>query len=178
MITSYINGQFFEKQEAKISIFDLGFLRGYGVFEYFRTYQKKPFHQVDHLERLKHSAETIGLPCDQMFGKIETIVDILIQKNGFEESTIRIILTGGETDDGINAIEKPSLIIITQQVKLPPTHLYEKGAKAITMPANRTISSIKTLNYLNALLARKTAEASGAIEALYLNAPPANLPDC
>ncbi|NGX47897.1 MAG: D-alanine aminotransferase [Chlamydiae bacterium] len=165
MITSYINGKYLE--EAVISVFDLGFLRGHGIFENFRTYQRQPVFLKKRLLRLEKSARAVGIDLPQSLEEIEKIVHSLIENNGFIESVIRIILTKGETEDGITPLRNSSLIVITMPLTPPPAEYYEKGIYAITANEKRPMPHIKTLNYLPALMLLDEARAKGAQEVLY-----------
>jgi len=169
MINAYINGKFFSEKEAQISPFDLGFLRGCGVFEYFRTYEKYPFLLQKRLKRLQNAAKEIGISLRLPLDEIKNLVYTLIKKNGFSESAIRIIATKGISVDGLTPKGESSLIITTTPFQPYSKAYYEKGIRAITTHHKRTLPHIKSLNYLPALLALEEAKAENAQEALYLN---------
>ncbi|NGX59458.1 MAG: D-alanine aminotransferase [Chlamydiae bacterium] len=165
MITSYINGQYFD--EALISPLDLGFLRGHGVIENFRTHQRQPCFLKKRLERLKKSANAVGIPLPQSFEEIEEIVLSLIENNGFVESIVRIILTKGLTEDGITPLRDSSLMILTTPFVPASPEYYQKGIHAVTVNETRKMPHVKTLNYLHALMLLEEARSEGAQEVLY-----------
>ena len=167
MIKAFVNGQYVEKPQ--ISCYDLGFLRGYGLFEHFRTYEKRLFFLHKRLARIRNSAQKIGIPLSYTDSEIETIIKHLIENNGFEESSIRIILTRGITDDWITPSSDSSLVILTKSFNTFPAHYYEHGIQAITSNEIRLYPEIKSLNYLGALIALQQAKSKGAKEALYCN---------
>ncbi len=167
MDTAYIDGSFAQGEAARISPQDLGFLRGYGVFEYLRTYQQRPFLLNEHLLRLGNSAKSIGLVLPHPLSEIEAIIQKLLPKEG--EATFRIVLTGGVSQDGMAPTGTNALYIFPKALVPPPAHLYQ-GIHAITTEARRFLPEVKTLNYLPALIALEQARAKGAQEAIYRNA--------
>jgi branched-chain amino acid aminotransferase len=164
----YINGFFLDEDKAKVSVLDLGLLRGYGVFDYLRTYKKHPFHLWDHVERLRYSAKEIDLALPDDFEKIESILETLLE-NAVSESSIKIIITGGISSDHLMPTDKTSLIIFIYPLKLLPDQSYLKGINAITTSLNRTIPKSKTLQYIPAIMALQQGRSKNAQEALYLN---------
>ena len=95
----YVDGQYVHQDQAKISVLDLGLLRGYAIFEYVRTYQGKPFHLHDHLMRMLSTLEQVHLQCLTSLDEIESIIHYLLEKNHFNESGIKVIVTGGQSSD-------------------------------------------------------------------------------
>jgi len=166
----YVNGSFVPEHEAKLSVLDLGLMRGYGIFDYLRTYQGRPFHLHEHLMRLKYSAMQIGLSLPEPLEKIEEIIFILLKKNQFPESSIKILVTGGTSPDQLIPCEKSSLAIIVYPFKPFPDDYFQKGIKAISTPLSRMIPTCKTIQYTPAILALKEGQKQNAQEALYLNA--------
>lgn len=165
----YLNGAYLHEDDAKIHVTDLGILRGYGVFDYLRTYQGKPFHLRDHLLRLKYSADQIGLHLPASLEEIEKIVFVLLKKNGFKESSIKIVVTGGFSPDQMMPEQNSSLMVLVYSFKPFPDHFYKKGIKAISTPLIRVVPTAKTTHYVSAIMALKKAREQDAVEALYLN---------
>ncbi len=170
----YINGKFIDEKNAKISVYDLGLLRGYAVFDFLRTYNQKPFYLKEHLKRLLNSAQLIGLKHNFNLNFLEKIVlktldkNIKITKNKNQEFNIRIILTGGETKDFISP-SRANLIILITPLKEYPKRLYKKGGKLITKISERIIPRAKTIVYTEAVKFLQIAKKKGAIEVLLLD---------
>jgi len=165
----YINGTYLKEKEAKISVLDLGLIRGYGVFDYLRTYKKRPFHLWEHLLRLKYSVEQIGLCLPEPLKKIQEIILHLVEQGSFEEAGIKIIVTGGLSPDQLMPVSNESLIILVYPLKAFPKDSYPEGIKVITTPLMRSFPDTKTLQYTPAILALKQGKIQNAQEALYLN---------
>lgn len=168
-MTCYVNGNYFKENEASISPFDLGFLRGHGAFETFRTYHRHPHHLKEHVKRLDHSARSIGIELNESLEEIEKIIETLIENSPYLELTIRLISTKGITEDGITPIRKSSLIILTKAFNPFPDKYYTNGIRTITTDATRTLPKIKTLHYLPAILSLEKAKKQGCDEAIYVN---------
>jgi len=160
---NYIDGEYTE--ESQIPAYDLGFLRGAGIFQYFRTYQKHPFQLDERLKRLFTAAKETGIDITQNLSDIKAIIDRLIAE-ALDDITIRIIATKGISEDGLIPHQISALYILTKPV---PTILHDEGIRAITTPATRILPHIKTLNYFSAILALEKARKQGASEALYIN---------
>ncbi|HEY5259253.1 MAG TPA: aminotransferase class IV, partial [Rhabdochlamydiaceae bacterium] len=156
-MTIYVNGHFVQESEAKISVLDLGLLRGFGVFDYLRTYHGKPFHLKEHLERLSYSAEQIGLHLPYALSEVEGIIVQLLEKNGYPESSIKIVLTGGVSADQLFPDQKSSLIILVYPLKPFPESCYTQGIKVTTTTLARSIPTSKTLQYTPAIIALQQA---------------------
>jgi branched-chain amino acid aminotransferase len=166
----YINGKFLDEKEAKISVYDLGLLRGYAVFDFLRTYNQKPFYLNDHLKRLLNSAKLIGLKHGYNLKLLRKIVTQTLKKNiqkGLEYN-IRIILTGGESKDFISP-SKPNLIVMITPLKKLDEKLYQKGGKLITKISERILPQAKTIIYSEAVKFIQEAKKKGAIEVLLLD---------
>ncbi len=161
----YIDGAFFSQEEAKISVLDLSILRGFGVFDYVRTYGGRPFHLEDHLLRLQSSADHLGLPLPKTLPEIEAIVTELLLKNPFPESNIKILLTGGVSHDHFTPVQS-SLIAFNYPFIPFPEHHYIKGIDVITTSLARTFPTTKTLHYAPGISALQKNQAH---DALYLN---------
>lgn len=172
----YINGKFYEKDDAKVSVFDHGFLYGDGIFEGIRLYSGNVFKLPKHIDRLFRSAKAICL--DLPWSKQE-IIDAVCEScrvNGLTDGYIRLVVSRGKGALGLSpkSCSDPQLIIIADQIQLYPQELYDNGLKAITVPTRRNSQAalppmIKSLNYLNNILAKIEAQHVGYQECLLLN---------
>lgn len=165
----YIDGSFVEAEKAVLPVSDLALLRGYGIFDYLRTYGGRPFHLDAHIRRLMNSAQLIGLSCPWSISRIGGIVEETLERNSFEESSIRLMVTGGDSGDSITPGEKPRLLVMVQPMKRFPSAWYEKGVKVITTDITRHIPGAKSIDYIQAILALKNARKKEAVESLYVN---------
>ena len=172
----YIDGAFYEKSEAKISVYDHGLLYGDGVFEGIRIYNGRIFKLREHLERLYDSAKaimlTISIDIEEMTRAVEETVARYEKKDGY----IRLVVTRGAGDLGVSPAncKKSSIIIIVDDIQLYPQEFYEKGISIITAPTRRVSPDcfdprVKSLNYLNNVLAKLEAGLSNSSEAVMLN---------
>lgn len=164
----YKDGEFLEGKEASLPILDIGFLRGFGGFEFLRTYEGKLFHFTEHINRLKNTLDRLEISISLDQNSMEKTIKTLMKRNHLDEAFIKIIVTGGVSKDHITP-GNPSLIIMTFSPYSIDPSLYEKGIKVITYPYVRKFPEIKSLNYTAAVLARKQALKQGAYEALYCN---------
>lgn len=172
----YLDGKLVPEEEAKISVFDHGLLYGDGVFEGLRSYNGKIFKFGEHLERLYNSAKVIMLEIPLNFSELEKAVIQTIRANKLKDSYIRVVVTRGIGDLGLDPkkCKIPSLFIIASKIKMFPESFYEKGLDIITAATRRNSPeslnpAIKSLNYLNNILAKIEASNCGAEEALILN---------
>jgi branched-chain amino acid aminotransferase len=172
----YISGTLYDKEDAKISVYDHGLLYGDGVFEGIRSYGGKVFRLQQHLDRLWYSAKAIWLTIPiskEAMG--QAIVDTL-KVNGIQDGYIRVVVTRGAGTLGLdpNRCSDPQVIIITDKIALYPEELYQKGLELVTVSTQRNHPAamsprIKSLNYLNNILAKIEGLQAGCIEALMLN---------
>lgn len=172
----YINGHYYSKDEAKISVFDHGLLYGDGVFEGLRIYHGKVFKLREHIDRLYRSARAIALDIPLAELEVEQAVLDTVAANQKTEGYIRLIVTRGVGPLGLDpsTCEKASIIIIAGDIQLYPKEHYEKGIKVITAATRRVSPDaldprIKTLNYLNNIMAKAEARRAGCLEAVMLN---------
>ncbi len=172
----YINGELFDRDQAKISVFDHGLLYGDGVFEGIRSYDGLIFKLKEHLDRLFESARAIMLEVPLSKKEITKAIIKTLKANGLRDAYIRLVVTRGEGDLGLDPrkCSKPTIFIITDKITLYPRKLYEDGLELVTVATQRNITEalnpqIKSLNYLNNILAKIEAANSGASEALMLN---------
>lgn len=173
----YINGKYFERDEAKISVFDHGLLYGDGVFEGIRSYNRLVFKLKEHIDRLYESAHGIMLKISISKEKmIKAVIDTL-KLNKLGDAYIRLIVTRGIGDLGLDPrrCKDSSIIIITDRIQLYPEKLYKEGLKLITVPTPRNIPEalnpqVKSLNYLNNIMAKIEAINDGYEEAIMFTA--------
>ena len=172
----YIDGTFYEQSEAKISVFDHGLLYGDGVFEGIRFYQDRVFRLEEHIDRLWDSAKaiTLDIPMSRT-ALIEATLET-IRQNDLHDGYIRLLVTRGVGSLGLSpdSCRRPSVIIIAATIALYPDSLYEKGLTMATcsvrrIPPGALSPRIKSLNYLNNILAKIEAQQAGAAEGVMLN---------
>lgn len=172
----YINGQFYPKSEAKISVYDHGLLYGDGVFEGIRSYNCLVFKLKEHLDRLFESAHTITLEIPQTREELAEIILETLRINQFRDAYVRVVVTRGTGDLGLDPqkCKKATVFVIADKIVLYPEKLYRNGMAIITVPTVRNLPeavnpAIKSLNYLNNIMAKIEANNSGYVEALMLN---------
>jgi branched-chain amino acid aminotransferase len=172
----YINGKLYDKEDATISVYDHGLLYGDGVFEGIRSYGGKVFRLGQHLDRLWDSAKAILLEIPISKGQMARAIEDTLVQNGIEDGYIRVVVTRGCGTLGLdpNKCSNPQVIIITDRIELYPPELYEEGLEIITVSTARNHPAalnprIKSLNYLNNILAKIEGIQAGCIEALMLN---------
>lgn len=164
----YFNGEITLQKNAVVQIDDIGMLRGYGVFDFLRTYNGKPFLMHEHLLRLKNSAKSLGLKIPLDKSEIESLIAKLLKKNKVQDAQVRILLTGGKTINGMGFDPKhPTFAILIEPLALLPAELYQQGAKVITDNHLRHVYSAKTTNYINAISLAEPRKKNAAIEILY-----------
>lgn len=172
----YLDGNLVDSAEAKISVFDHGLLYGDGIFEGIRLYGGNVFRLEEHLERLEYSAKAILLKMPWTRKEISDAVCATCRANGLTDGYIRLVVTRGVGDLGLSPwlCAKPSLFIIADKIALYPKEYYEKGLEIVTVPTRRMnpaalSPAIKSLNYLNNIMAKIEARQAGALEAIMLN---------
>ena len=173
----YLDGKLVEKEDAKISVFDHGFLYGDGIFEGIRAYNGRVFRLKEHLDRLWSSAKAINLTIPITKSEMEKAVIKTLLINKQTDAYIRLVITRGCGDLGMDPKKchmPPSVIIITDKISLYPDELYEKGGEVITASTRRTrpdsfSPNVKSLNYLNNIMAKMEATRAGVMEAIMLN---------
>ncbi len=164
----YLNGAVIPVAEAAISPFDIGLLRGYAVFDLLRTVHGRPFLLAEHLQRLRDSAEQLNLTVPVTDEEIAVAVDELLARNGHEEATVRLVLTGGVSPDGLGFDPNtPTFYILTHELVPPPDSLYEQGGKLLTHKHTREVPKAKTTNYLTMLRHKPRLAEEGALDLLY-----------
>lgn len=164
----YFNGKIVALNKVGINPYDIGVLRGYGVFDVMCTENGKPFLLDSHWKRFQNSAKELNLKIPIAKNKYKNILQKIIKLNGFPKSIIRTVLTGGPSNDGFSHIvgNETFLILIEKFVNLPE-EVYSKGAKAITLKYSRQFPLAKITNYVAAIKNQKIKEKNKAIEIIY-----------
>jgi branched-chain amino acid aminotransferase len=172
----YIDGKYFDEKSAKISVFDHGLLYGDGIFEGIRAYHGRVFRLKEHIDRLFYSAKAILLNIPRSHAEMMQAVVETCRRNRLRDGYVRLVVTRGAGGLGLNprGCKAPSVIIIADKIQLYPAELYERGLDIITVPTTRNLHSalnpaIKSLNYLNNILAKIEANNGGCEEAIMLN---------
>jgi branched-chain amino acid aminotransferase len=169
----YFNGSLMPLSQARLSPLDYGFLYGYGLFETMRAYSGRIFHLKKHLARLSRSAKLLGIDLESI-PDLEKALYNTLQANNLSHARIRLTLSGGEGEPVPDLfIRAPTVLIVARSYTPYPRQVYEQGFKAIVSRIRRNTqspaSAIKSLNYLDNLLARQEAKLAGADEAILLN---------
>lgn len=172
----YINGEYFPTAEAKVSVYDHGLLYGDGVFEGMRVYGNKVFRLQEHLERLYASASAILLEIPLDLDQLTDAVNETVKRNGLSDAYIRLVVTRGAGSLGIDPAKTsdPQVIIIVDHITLYPQEMYDNGLEIVTAATIRNHPAalsprIKSLNYLNNVMAKIEGKLAGCVEALMLN---------
>jgi len=166
----YLNGKIISENEAKISLKDIAILRGYGVFEFLRTYNSKPFLLKEHFTRLRKSAKNLNLQLPISQKELFKQIKKLLLKNKFKESAIKLVLTGGQIiDSGGMEYDKnsPTFFILVDKLQELPKSFYQKGVKLITYEHLREIPGAKTINYITAIKLQNLCKRKKAFDILY-----------
>jgi branched-chain amino acid aminotransferase len=172
----YINGTLYNKEDAKISVYDHGLLYGDGVFEGLRTYGGKVFRLERHLDRLYESAKAIWLQIPMTKPDLTKAVNETVAVNNIQDGYIRLVVTRGAGSLGLdpNRTSDPQVIIIADSITLYPQEYYENGLEIVSASTIRNHPGalsprVKSLNYLNNILAKIEGLQAGCVEALMLN---------
>ena len=172
----YIGGKLYDKADAKISVYDHGLLYGDGVFEGIRSYSGRAFRLADHVNRLYESARSIHLEIPISREEMTRAVVDTLAVNGIKDGYVRLIVTRGAGSLGLDPrrTTDPQIIVIADSISLYPPELYEHGLKIITAGTMRNHPAalnprVKSLNYLNSILAKIEGTNAGCLEALMLN---------
>ncbi len=172
----YLDGQFVDSADAKISVFDHGLLYGDGVFEGIRLYGGNLFRLDEHLERLEYSAKAIMLKIPLTRAQLSEVCCEACRQNNLQDAYIRLVVTRGVGDLGLAPwlCPKPTIFAIASKITLYPQEYYDNGLAIVTVPTRRINaaalpSTVKSLNYLNNILGKIEARQFGALEAIMLN---------
>jgi branched-chain amino acid aminotransferase len=173
----FVDGKYYSERDAKISVFDHGFLYGDGVFEGIRAYNGRVFKLKEHIDRLFYSAKAILLEIPMSHQKISEAVVQACRVNKIRDGYVRLVVTRGVGTLGLNpkSCKKPSIVIIAGKIQVYPPDVYARGIDIVTVPTTRNLHSalnpaIKSLNYLNNILAKIEANNAGCENGLLLNA--------
>lgn len=160
-----LNGDIIPEGKASIGISDLAILRGYGIFDSFKTVNGHPIWLDDHLERFYHSASQMNLPVKYDSEELKQLLSTLMEKNDMPDSVVRMTLTGGYSPDGYN----PGIpnLIVTQQPFSYDQSFFEKGTSLITFSHQRQLPGVKTIDYLQAVMLQPMLREKGAGDVLY-----------
>src|SRR5580704_16455610 len=173
----FIDGKYYNEKNAKVSVFDHGLLYGDGVFEGIRAYHGRVFKLKEHIDRLFYSAKAILLEIPMTHAALMKATVEACRRNKLSDGYIRLVVTRGVGTLGLNprSCKNPSVIIIADKIQVYPKEMYERGMNIVTVPTVRNLHSavnpaIKSLNYLNNILAKIEANNAGVEEAVMLNA--------
>jgi branched-chain amino acid aminotransferase len=173
----FMDGKYCSERDAKVSVFDHGLLYGDGVFEGIRAYYGRVFKLKEHIDRLFYSAKAILLELPMSHAQLMKATVETCRKNNLRDGYIRLVVTRGVGTLGLNprTCKRPSVIIIADKIQLYPPEYYQRGLDIVTVPTVRNLHSalnpaIKSLNYLNNILAKIEANNAGVEEAVMLNA--------
>ncbi|MGD6816763.1 branched-chain-amino-acid transaminase [Metabacillus sp. 84] len=172
----FLNGEFVRKEDAKISVYDHGFLYGDGIFEGIRVYNGNIFRMKEHMDRLYESGKSILLNMPYSQEELTELVIKTVEKNGLRDAYIRLVVSRGAGDLGLDPYKCPNanVVIIVEPLAIFPKHLYETGIDIVTVPTRRNrpdvlSPKVKSLNYLNNVLVKIEAHLANVSEALMLN---------
>ena len=167
----YFNGKIMPEEKAGVSVRDMAVLRGYGMFEFLRTYDGRLFHFEDHIRRFRNSARMMGLRVPLSDEEIKSVLNRLIRKNKFKEAALRLVLSGGRTIDGMRYHRlKPTFFILADEFKPLPDAFFKRGAAVVTHEYQREMPEAKTTNYLAAAREHNNGKNKNgrALEILYV----------
>ncbi|MDF2961702.1 MAG: branched-chain amino acid aminotransferase [Paenibacillus sp.] len=172
----YLNGKYVSKEDAQISVYDHGFLYGDGIFEGIRIYNGNIFKSREHLDRLYDSAKSIMLDIPLKQAEMQEVLNETIRRNGLRDGYIRLVVSRGPGDLGLDPRRSPkaNVIIIVEQLSIYPEEAYINGLKTVSVSTRRNVPDalnpkIKSLNYLNNILVKIQANLAGVGEAIMLN---------
>lgn len=163
---AYGDGKIIKTDKPQVYLNDIGFLRGFAAFDFFRVYNKTPFEYTLHYKRLVASAKQIGIKVPVSQKQLRAIVDQLIEKNKVTNAHVRVIVTGGAAKEGLIPT-KPRLYVIFEAFKPMAPRFFKQGATLITFEHLRPFATAKTTAYLQAVQLQKLKKQKGAVEVLY-----------
>ena len=174
-LVTYVNGEFVPKEEAKVSVYDHGYLYGDGIFEGIRAYNARIFRLEAHLDRLYDSARYLMLEIPLSRETMASAIIETVRRSGLRDAYIRPVVSRGVGDLGLDPrkCKRSSVVIIVDTIQLYPKEAYERGLRAITATTRKIrpdalSPQAKTLNYLNNIMARIEANLAGVEEAIML----------
>jgi branched-subunit amino acid aminotransferase/4-amino-4-deoxychorismate lyase len=166
MLKYIINDQLINQNDAFVHVSDLGLLRGYGVFDFFRLQGNHPLFFDDHIERFFHSARVLRLEVPLPKATLKAKVLEMIEVNGINNSGVRLVLTGGASENGYS-IGHPTLLVLQEPLSTPPKENFEQGVKLISTEYLRDLPEVKTTNYLMGIYKLPEMQLEGAADVLY-----------
>ena len=174
----YLNGKLVDKSQAKVSVFDHGYLYGDGAFEGIRSYKRNVFKLKEHIDRLYETAHTLMMDMPLNKKQMTAAIVQTLKANQLSDAYIRVVVSRGEGDLGLDPRKckgKANVVIVADKIVLYPQALYQNGMEIITVPTIRNLAEalnpqLKSLNYLNNIFAKIEANNSGYAEALMLDA--------
>ena len=164
----YVNGEIISTSKGSIGVSDLALQRGYGVFDFARTYNRKLFHFEDNIRRLRLSASELHLKLPIPDAEITAVAEYLIRESALNTPALRLILTGGYSTSPF--FENPNFIIIAEELPTYPASVYALGAKLIMVEYQRELPQVKSINYMNAIRLEPLKREQEAFDILYYSA--------
>jgi len=167
----YVNGTYQEVEQSSLNVRDLSILRGFGCFDYFRTYNDQPITIHRNVKRLRSSCNLISLPFPWTDQEVTNIILETLRRNQHitSEKGIRIVVSGGISSSNVIPEGSSSLVVMVEPPLIIDKEKYINGAKVITVEMSRIYPTAKTINYITAVIAQKKAKSEGAIEAIYVS---------
>lgn len=172
----YIDGKYYDEENAKVSVFDHGYLYGDGIFEGIRAYHNSIFRLQEHVDRLFESARAIGMEIPLSKSDMAEVILETCRQNNMRDGYLRVVVSRGKGDLGLDPQKcpVPTVVCIASSISIYPEELYTEGLEVITVPTRRNIPEgvnprIKSLNYLNNIMAKIEANLAGVSEAIMLN---------
>jgi D-alanine transaminase/branched-chain amino acid aminotransferase len=162
----FLNGEILPASKAALKITDLALLRGFGIFDFMRTHHKTPFLMDRYLDRFFRSARLLDLEVPFTREYIQKIINQLLDKNQIFEAGIRMVLTGGYTENGYTP-SSPNFFILIEKINFPPAEYYQNGIKLYFYHHQRELSQIKSINYISPIAIRNKIQAANAFDVLY-----------
>ncbi len=163
------NGEIVKLEDVVISPYDLGFLRGFAVFDVMRAHGGKLVFGRNHFARFVQSAHTLGMAVPMLMAEFEQIAEALLRKNEMSDVVIRMVLTGGVAADAMTfQVGSERLMILIEPLQLPPETVYVKGAKVATVDYQRELPEVKHANYMEAIMVQSRKVETGSLELLYV----------
>lgn len=168
----YVDGEYVDSDAAQLPADDLAVLRGYGIFDFTRTYGGRPFRLDAHLQRLQRSAELILLELPLSLAEMRDVALETLARNGYPgrgEARLRLVVTGGASPDDITPAGESRLLALVTPFAAQPAERYRDGVRLITHRQERVLPEAKTIEYVSAIMAQRRARQAGAVEAIYVN---------
>jgi branched-chain amino acid aminotransferase len=165
----YLNGKFVKENDARVSVFDHGFMFGDGVYETLRTYGGRVCQLDDHLKRLKKSAKFLKLKYGLSRVTVNGAITKLIKMNGYKEARVRIMITRGCNGMDFSTCKKPTVVIAAWELKEDPPVIYRKGVDIITVNVTRIFPEAKTLSLLPRIVGEQEAKRRRVFEAIFVD---------